>query len=91
MIYAQSGINIFLRPQQTGHKHIKDKLEEIMSTRQPGYTCSLTGDALYEEICWQKRIDTWGEGCRYFDAKRRNETIDRAKSVNYDPDRSRQR
>lgn len=63
----------------------KDKLEAIMSSRKPGYACSLSGDALYEEICWQKRIDTWGEGCRYFDAKRRNETIDRAKSVNYDP------
>ena len=28
----------------------------------------------------------WAEGCRYLDAKRRNETINRAASVNYSPD-----
>ena len=62
------------------------KLNEIMTNRQPGYAAPTSGQALYDEICWQKRIDMWAEGCRYLDAKRRNETINRAASVNYSPD-----
>lgn len=59
-------------------------LTDVMSTRIPGYDASdKSGDALYEEICFQKRVETWGEGCRIFDAKRRNETIDRTKSSNF--------
>lgn len=59
-------------------------LTDVMSTRIPGYDASdKSGDALYEEICFQKRVETWGEGCRIFDAKRRNETIDRTKSTNF--------
>ncbi|MCM1518733.1 MAG: RagB/SusD family nutrient uptake outer membrane protein [Pseudoflavonifractor sp.] len=60
----------------------KRMLEKVMSTRIPGYTCSKSGDALLEEICLQKRIDTWGEGVRYLDAKRRNDFIDRSLSTN---------
>ena len=59
-------------------------LTDVMSTRITGYDASgKSGDALYEEICFQKRVETWGEGCRIFDAKRRNETIDRTKSTNF--------
>ena len=58
-------------------------LNEIMVTRDPSYNCTATGDALYQEICLQKRIETWMEGCRYLDAKRRGETIDRSKSSNH--------
>lgn len=59
-------------------------LTDVMSTRIPGYDASgKSGDALYEEICIQKRIEMWGEGRRIFDAKRRNETIDRTKSNNF--------
>jgi hypothetical protein len=48
-----------------------------MKTRIEGYNCTLSGDALYEEICLQKRIELWGEGKRLFDVKRRNESINR--------------
>ncbi len=59
-------------------------LTDIMSTRIPGYDASgKSSDALYEEICFQKRVEMWGEGCRIFDAKRRNETIDRTESTNF--------
>ncbi len=61
----------------------KEMLNAVMATRIPGYSCALSGDALYNEICIQKRIDTWGEGCRYLDAKRRGETIDRSLSTNH--------
>lgn len=62
------------------------KLNEIVPTRLTGYNCALSGDALYQEICLQKRIDMWGEGCRYLDAKRRDEYIKRSESVNYASD-----
>ncbi len=59
-------------------------LTDVMSTRIPGYSAAnLSGQALYDEICFQKRVETWGEGVRLFDAKRRNETIDRSKSKNF--------
>ncbi len=59
-------------------------LTDVMSTRIPGYDASgKSGDVLYQEICFQKRVEMWGEGCRLFDAKRRNETFDRSKSKNF--------
>ncbi len=57
-------------------------LTDILSTRIPGYTCTSTGEELYKEICVNKRIDMFEEGSRFFDIKRRNESIDRALSVN---------
>lgn len=60
----------------------QEVLTAIMSTRIPGYTCTATGEALYKEICVNKRIDMFEEGSRFFDIKRRNESIDRALSVN---------
>ena len=60
----------------------QEVMTAIMSTRVPGYTCTSTGDALYKEICVNKRIDMFEEGSRLFDIKRRNESIDRALSVN---------
>ncbi|WP_289762886.1 RagB/SusD family nutrient uptake outer membrane protein [uncultured Duncaniella sp.] len=60
----------------------QEVMTAIMSTRVPGYTCTSTGDALYKEICVNKRIDMFEEGSRLFDIKRRNESIDRALSEN---------
>ncbi|MDE5988861.1 MAG: RagB/SusD family nutrient uptake outer membrane protein [Duncaniella sp.] len=60
----------------------KEVLTTIMSNRVPGYTCTSTGEALYKEICVNKRIDMFEEGSRLFDIKRRNESIDRSLSVN---------
>lgn len=61
----------------------RNMLNAVMATRIPGYSCTESGDALYREICLQKRIDTWMEGNRYLDAKRRDETIDRSTSTNH--------
>ncbi len=66
----------------------REMLNTVMETRIPDYSCTATGDDLYQEICIQKRIDTWLEGNRYLDAKRRNETIDRSKSTNHATDLS---
>lgn len=62
-----------------------ETLKTIMLTRNPAYSFSATGNELYEEICIQKRIEMWMEGCRYLDAKRRGEELDRTVSVNHSP------
>lgn len=64
----------------------KAMLNEVTATRIPGYNCTLSGNDLYEEICIQKRIEMWMEGCRALDAKRRGETIDRTLSTNHAAD-----
>lgn len=61
----------------------REMLEALMGSRVPGYTCAASGQELYDEICIQKRIEMWMEGCRFLDAKRRGETIDRTKSTNH--------
>ena len=59
----------------------QEALTTIMATRVPGYICTSTGEALYKEICVNKRIDMFEEGSRFFDIKRRNESIDRSLST----------
>ena len=52
-------------------------LNTLVSKRQPGYSTSLTGQDLLEEIYFQRRIELWGEGFRWFDIKRRKEPVER--------------
>lgn len=49
----------------------------MASYRDPNYTCTLTGDALVEEIVFQKRVELWGEGQSFFDIKRLNLSVNR--------------
>lgn len=53
----------------------KALLETFMSHRAAGYKCppaNSTGDALIEEIIFQKRMEFWGEGISIYDMKRMN-------------------
>ncbi|MBQ2133701.1 MAG: RagB/SusD family nutrient uptake outer membrane protein, partial [Bacteroidales bacterium] len=54
-------------------------LEElnVTSGRDPEYTCTKTGDELFEEIKKYRNIELWGEGFGWFDLKRWNDPIDR--------------
>lgn len=45
--------------------------------RDPAYNTTATGDALVEEIVFQKRIELWGEGHTFFDVKRLNMSVTR--------------
>ncbi len=87
MIYFRSGEMYFVAAEayylNGDEAKAKEMLNAVMSTRIPGYSFTGGGDTLYDEICLQKRIDTWMEGNRYLDAKRRGETIDRSKSTNH--------
>ncbi|MDE5902397.1 MAG: RagB/SusD family nutrient uptake outer membrane protein [Muribaculaceae bacterium] len=47
-------------------------LLELNAQRNPNYTCSLSGDALLDEVRLQRRFELWGEGFSVFDLKRWN-------------------
>ncbi len=87
VIYLRSGEMYFVAAEAyylSGNEaKAREMLNTVMESRIPDYKCTETGDALYRTICWQKRIETWMEGCRFFDAKRRGETIDRSTSINH--------
>ncbi len=51
---------------------------DLVSTRDGSYTMpTATGQALLDEIWFQRRIELWGEGFRLLDIKRRKQPLDR--------------
>jgi len=53
-------------------------LFNLVSKRDPAYVLSTkTGTDLLNEIYFQRRIELWGEGFRFFDLKRTNSPLDR--------------
>lgn len=60
-------------------------LEELNANRIDGYTCTLTGSALVEEVRLNRRIELWGEGFNFFDFKRWNIPIVRKPWIEGDP------
>ena len=54
------------------------------SKRNPAYIKSTnTGAALISEILFQRRVELWGEGFRFYDLKRLNQALDRTVVPNY--------
>lgn len=65
----------FIQAEAKGHLSVADGvdlLNEFMQTyRYSSYNCSAANiDAFCKEVYLQKRIEFWGEGITYFDAKR---------------------
>jgi starch-binding outer membrane protein, SusD/RagB family len=57
----------------------------LANNRDPGYVISTkTGQALIDEITFQRRIELWGEGFRFFDLKRTNSSMNR-QCANFSP------
>lgn len=58
---------------------VQDLLIELNKTsgRDANYTCSLTGDDLFNEIKKYRAIELWGEGFDWFDLKRWGDKIER--------------
>lgn len=52
-------------------------LNALLEARDPGTSTSNTGDALKDEIFFQRRIELWGEGVGLFDLKRKKLPLDR--------------
>lgn len=57
----------------------RSTLKEIMNHRitDSSYTCIASGENLLDEIMLQKRVEFWGEGINFFDAKRLGLGVDR--------------
>lgn len=57
----------------------QDLLEELLVStgRDPQYSCTKTGEELFEEIKFYRGVELWGEGFEWFDLKRWNDPIDR--------------
>lgn len=52
------------------------------SGRDPEYTCTKTGDDLFEEIVKYRALELWGEGFQFSDFKRWDRAVDRTNSDN---------
>ncbi len=52
-------------------------MKELNGNRMSGYTCTLTGNDLREEIRLYRRIELWGEGDAWFSFKRWNVPVKR--------------
>ncbi|CAM3984314.1 RagB/SusD family nutrient uptake outer membrane protein [Flavobacterium weaverense] len=54
-------------------------LFDLVKKRDPFYVLSTkTGQALADEVMFQRRIELWGEGFRFMDLKRTNSALDRS-------------
>jgi hypothetical protein len=63
---------------QLGDATAATVLRDFVIKRNPSYVLSTsTGQALLNEIYFQRRIELWGEGFRFFDLKRTNSPLDR--------------
>ena len=47
------------------------------SGRDPEYTCTKTGEDLWNEIILYRRLELWGEGHSWFDCKRWGRPVER--------------
>jgi len=52
------------------------------SGRDPNYTCTKTGEDLFEEIVTYRGLELWGEGFDWFDYKRWGKSIERKSIAN---------
>lgn len=56
----------------------------LAKNRDASYTLSTnSGQALVDEIMFQRRVELWGEGFRFFDLKRLNQPLNRSVVPNY--------
>jgi len=62
----------------------RQALYTLAFNRDPSYVLSTnSGQALINEILFQRRIEFWGEGLRFFDLKRLDQPLDRTVVPNY--------
>lgn len=60
---------------ETESKIVLSTLEKARDTSFTSFT--VTGDAYYQQILLNRRIELWGEGFRFFDLKRLGQKLDR--------------
>lgn len=75
MVLIEAEANYFLGNAQAAQAALVEL--NTSTNRTPGYTCSLTGEALWKEIRNYRALELWGEGFGFSDYKRWNMDIDR--------------
>ncbi len=56
----------------------KTVLSTLVKARDTSFTTfTTTGDAYYQQILLNRRLELWGEGFRFYDLKRLNQKLDR--------------
>lgn len=66
MIYNEAEAQYRLGNEQA----VRELLEEATIPYQPDYTCSKSGEELWNEIIALRKFDLWAEGHSWFDLKR---------------------
>lgn len=75
MLLIEAEANYFLNKPELAQKALIALNKD--SGRDANYTCTLTGEELWEEIKRYRALELWGEGFDWFDMKRWNEPINR--------------
>lgn len=80
MYLIEAEANYFLNDEASA----KSALVALNATsgRNPGYTCSLSGADLLDEIKFYYQVELWGEGFDWFLMKRWNDSIERKSYAN---------
>ncbi len=75
MVLIEAEANYFLNDA----KGAQDALVELNATsgRNSAYTCTKTGDDLFQEIVDYRGLELWGEGFNWYDIKRWNKDLKR--------------
>ena len=80
MVLIEAEANYFLGNASAGQASLVEL--NATSGRNPEYTCTLTGDALWNEIMNYRCFELWGEGFGYSDFKRWGRAISRKTLAN---------
>ena len=75
MLLIEAEANYFLNKPELAQKALIALNKD--SGRDANYTCTLTGEELWEEIKRYRALELWGEEFDWFDMKRWNEPINR--------------
>ncbi|MBP1615851.1 MAG: hypothetical protein H6Q13_3299 [Bacteroidetes bacterium] len=75
MVLIEAEANYFLNDPEAAQAALVEL--NATSGRNPDYTCTKTGDDLFQEIVDYRTLELWGEGFSWFDYKRWNLDITR--------------
>src|SRR5699024_4611117 len=84
-IYMRADEFYLLEAEALAHRDegaAKALLEEFVNTSNPEFSAAgLSGDALFKEIRFQRRLELWGEGGEWWEMKRHGEDLVRGYDV----------
>ncbi len=73
MVLIEAEANYFLGKTEAAQASLVEL--NATSGRNPEYTCTKTGDDLFQEIVDYRELELWGEGFNWYDVKRWNKDI----------------